>query len=115
MRQNHKTPLFRAVRSLCLLPIVALLATSSLFAQESGSLAKALLALRTLNGNVSTINGRLYNGRIDSNITHLGGTVNEVLAGDAIAFTVSDRSGRLPSVSCGTASAPLRTLQWLAA
>ena len=108
MRQDHKTPLFRAVRSLCLLPIVALLATPSLFAQESGSLAKALLALRTLNGNVSTINGRLYNGRIDSSITHLGGTVNEVLAGDAIAFTVSDRSGRLPSVSCGTASAPLR-------
>ena len=86
MRQDHRIPLIRAVRSLCLLPIVALLATSSLFAQDSGSIAKALLALRTLNGNVRSINGRLYAGRIDSSITHLGGTVNEVLAGDAIAF-----------------------------
>jgi len=106
MRQDHKLNLTKALRTLCLLPIVGLLATS-LFAQDSGSIAKALLALRTLNGNVSTINGRLYAGRIDSSITHLGGSVNEVLAGDAIALTVSDPRGRLPSVSCGTASAPL--------
>lgn len=106
MRQNHKISLIRTLRTLCLLPVVGLLATS-LFAQDSGSIAKALLALRTLNGNVSTINGRLYAGRIASSITHLGGSVNEVLAGDAIALTLSDPSGRLRDVSCGTASAPL--------
>src|SRR5215510_9569226 len=104
---SHQIPITKFSTRLCLAVATFLVTATSVFAQDPGSITKALLALRTLNGNVSTVNGRLYGGSIDSTIRHLGGNVNEVAANDALALTVTDRNGKLPPVTCGTSAAPM--------
>jgi hypothetical protein len=76
--------------------------TTSLAADAS--IVNALLKLSTLNGNVSNINGRLYAGFINSQITHTGST-SVVLPNDTMFLHVADPNRPQLSVDCGSQQA----------
>jgi hypothetical protein len=102
----HQLSIARPAARLCGIAVM-LATTASVFGQDSGSIARALLALRTLNGRVSTINGRLYGGSIDSTIQHLDNEVNDVTDNDLLSLRVVDRGGSQAPVTCGTREQPL--------
>jgi len=72
--------------------------------QNNGSLAKALLALpRTTNGNVTTVNSRLYGGNIQAEIT-AHGDVTDPNTWDRVVFNLASVNDAANAVGCGPQS-----------